>query len=197
MEYGNLKYLLGEVVMNNDQRSYKELFISYYDRLYSFAFSILKSREDAEEVVSDFFIMVWQKKANLLEIDNLRLYFFITIKNLSINKLSKRKKNSTQFNEEYLVHFKSPFFNPDELLLSREAVAMILEAINELPPKCKMIFKLIKEDGLKYNDVASLLNISIKTVEAQMAIAIKRIGNSYNFRSQFPELHSILSGKKN
>lgn len=197
MENGNLKYLLGEVVMNNDQRSYKELFISYYDRLYSFAFSILKSREDAEEVVSDFFIMVWQKKANLLEIDNLRLYFFITIKNLSINKLSKRKKNSTQFNEEYLVHFKSPFFNPDELLLSREAVAMILEAINELPPKCKMIFKLIKEDGLKYNDVASLLNISIKTVEAQMAIAIKRIGNSYNFRSQFPELHSILSGKKN
>ncbi len=197
MENGRLKYLLGEVVMNNDQRSYKELFILFYDRLYSFAFSILKSREDAEEVVSDFFITVWQKKASLLDIDNLQLYFFVSVKNLSINKLRKRKKNSTQFNEEYLVHFKSPFFNPVELLLSREAVAKILEAINELPPKCKMIFKLIKEDGLKYSEAATLLNISIKTVEAQMAIAVKRIGNSYNFRSQFPELHSILSGKKN
>ena len=94
------------------------------------------------------------------------------------------------------MHFKSPFFNPDELLLSREAVDKILEAINELPPKCKLIFKLIKEDGLKYSEVATLLTISIKTVEAQMAIAVRRIGNSYNFKSQFPELHSILYGKK-
>ena len=95
-----------------------------------------------------------------------------------------------------MVHFKSPFFNPAELLLSKEAVDKIMEAVNDLPPKCKLIFRLIKEDGLRYAEVASLLNISVKTVEAQMAIALKRIGNSYNFKMQFPELHHILSGKK-
>jgi RNA polymerase sigma-70 factor (ECF subfamily) len=164
--------------------------------MHRFAFSILKSKEDAEEVVSDFFITVWQKKETLTEIENPKLFFFVSIKNLSINKLSARKKHYAAFNEEYLVHFKSPFFNPSELMLSQEAVSKILDAVNDLPPKCKLIFRLIKEDGLKYADVATLLNISVKTVEAQMAIAVKRISNNYNFKAHFPEIHSILLGKK-
>ena len=197
MNNEKIKYLLGQVVLEKDQKAYKELFIGLHENLHRFALSILKSKEDTEEVVSDFFITLWQKRDSLLEIENLRLYFFVSIKNLSINKLSQRKKYNTVFNEEYLVHFKSPFFNPAELMLSREAVGKILNAINELPPRCKLIFRLIREDALKYSDVATLLNISIKTVEAQMAIAVKRIGNNYNFKSQFPELHSILSGKNN
>ncbi len=191
-----IKLLLREIALHKDQKAYKELFVSLYENLHRFAFSILKSKEDAEEVVSDFFITIWQKKETLSEIVNPKLFFFVSVKNLSINKLSARKRHIAAFNEEYLVHFKSPFFNPSELLLSQEAVNKILEAVNELPPKCKLIFRLIKEDGLRYADVASLLNISVKTVEAQMAIAVKRISNNYNFKSHFPELHSILLGKK-
>ncbi|MCX6207363.1 MAG: sigma-70 family RNA polymerase sigma factor, partial [Bacteroidetes bacterium] len=167
-----------------------------HEHLHRFALSILRSKEDAEEVVSDFFISVWQKRASLLEIENIKLYFFVSIKNISINKLRQKKRATTSFNEDYLVQFKSPFFNPSELLLSKEAVEKILGAINDLPPKCKLIFRLIKEDNLKYAEVAELLNISVKTVESQMAIALKKIGESYNFKIQFPELHSILTGKK-
>lgn len=196
MENEKIKLLLSEIALNKDSKAYKELFISLHEILHRFAFSILKSKEDAEDVISDFFITIWQKKETLVDIENPKLFFFTSVKNLSINKLSVRKKHNTAFNEEYLVHFKSPFFNPRELLLSREAVNKILEAINELPPKCKLIFRLIKEDGLKYADVAVLLNISVKTVEAQMAIAIKRISNSHNFKTHFPELHTILTGKK-
>lgn len=196
MENNRIKFLLKEIALNKNQDAYKELFISLYKNLYNFAFSILKSKEDSEEVVSDFFITIWQKKESLPEIENARLYFWVSIKNLSLNKISAKNRHITFFNEEYAVQFKSPFFNPDELLLSKEAVNKIMEAINQLPSRCKLIFRLIKEDGLKYADVASLLHISIKTVEAQMTIAVKRIGNSYNFKSQFPELHAILSGKK-
>jgi len=196
MENEKIKLLLSEIALNKDSKAYKELFISLHEILHRFAFSILKSKEDAEDVISDFFITIWQKKETLVDIENPKLFFFTSVKNISINKLSVRKKHNTAFNEEYLVHFKSPFFNPRELLLSREAVNKILEAINELPPKCKLIFRLIKEDGLKYADVAVLLNISVKTVEAQMAIAIKRISNSHNFKTHFPELHTILTGKK-
>jgi RNA polymerase sigma-70 factor (family 1) len=196
MNNERIKILLGEIACNRDSKAYKELFISNYEILHRFAFSILKSREDAEDVISEFFITLWQKKESLTEIENPKLFFFTSVKNLSINKLAQRKKHHSSFSEEYLVHFKSPFFDPKELLLSREAVSKIMEAINELPPKCKLIFRLIKEDGLKYADVASLLNISVKTVEAQMAIAEKRISSSHNFKSHFPELHSILSGKK-
>lgn len=191
-----IKHLLEEIVLKNDQKAYKELFVSTHEHLHRFALSILKSKEDAEEVVSDFFITVWQKRESLLEMENTKLYFFVSIKNISINKLRQKKRATASFNEDYLVHFKSPFFNPSELLLSKEAVDKILGAINDLPPKCKLIFRLIKEDNLKYAEVAELLNISVKTVEAQMAIALKKIGSSYNFKIQFPELHSILTGKK-
>ncbi len=196
MDNESIKLLLRKIVLHNDQKAYKELFVSNYEHLHRFALSILKSKEDAEEVVSDFFINVWQKREALLAIENIKLYFFVSVKNISINKLRLKKKSNVVFSEEYLVHFKSPFFDPSQLLLSKEAVDKILGAINELPPKCKLIFRLIKEDNLKYAEVAGLLNISVKTVEAQMAIALRRIGDSYNFKLQFPELHSILTGKK-
>lgn len=196
MDNEKIKLLLKDIVSCKDQKAYKELYFCLYERLQRFSFSIVKSQEDAEEIVSDFFIMVWQKSESLVKIDQIKLYFFVSIKNLSINRLKLIKRGNISFNEDYFVQFKSPFFNPAEILLSKEAVDQIMEAVNALPPKCKLIFRLIKEDNLKYAEVASLLNISVKTVEAQMAIAIKRIGNSYNFKLQFPELHSILSGKK-
>lgn len=196
MNNEGIKRLLKEIVLNNDQKAYKELFVTTHEQLHRFALSILRSKEDAEDVVSDFFVNLWQKRVALLEMENLKLYFFVSIKNISINKLRQKKRSTASFNEEYLVHFKSPFFNPSELLLSKEAVDKIMGAVNELPPKCKLIFRLIKEDNLKYAEVAELLNISVKTVESQMAIALKKIGDSYHFKIQFPELHSILSGKK-
>jgi len=64
-----------------------------------------------------------------------------------------------------------------------------------MPPKCKIIFKLIKEDGLKYQEVAELLDLSVKTVESQMAIALRRIRQCLEFKHEFPEIHSILAKK--
>jgi RNA polymerase sigma-70 factor (ECF subfamily) len=65
METEKIKYLLKEIALNKNAKAYKELFISYYENLHRFAFSILKSKEDTEEVVSDFFITLWQKKESL------------------------------------------------------------------------------------------------------------------------------------
>ncbi len=76
MENEKIKYLLREIVLNKDSKAYKELFVSHYENLHRFAFSILKCKEDTEEVVSDFFITLWQKKKSLLEIDNPKLFFF-------------------------------------------------------------------------------------------------------------------------
>ncbi len=65
--------------------------------------------------------------------------------------------------------------DPEAMLVSSETVGMLMNAIDRLPPKGKLIFKLIKEDGLKYKDVATLLNLSVKTVEAQLSNALKKI----------------------
>jgi RNA polymerase sigma-70 factor (ECF subfamily) len=66
----------------------------------------------------------------------------------------------------------------EELMIVNEMLQQFHKALNALPPKCRLIFKLIKEEGLKYKEVAALLSISQKTVEAQMGIAFKRISQS-------------------
>jgi RNA polymerase sigma-70 factor (ECF subfamily) len=71
--------------------------------------------------------------------------------------------------------------NPEQLMITAEMFKRIRDAVNELPNKCRLIFKLVKEDGLKHREVAQLLNLSAKTVENQMTIAIRKIGQSIRF----------------
>jgi RNA polymerase sigma-70 factor (ECF subfamily) len=66
-------------------------------------------------------------------------------------------------------------------MLTAEMMNRVQKAINDLPPRCQLIFKLIKEDGLKYREVAELLQLSIKTIENQMAIALRKIGLAIHF----------------
>lgn len=188
--------LLDEIALNSCEKAYKSLFMQMHESLTDFARSILKSDEDAEEVVSDFFIVIWQRRASLRSIENPRLYFFVSIKNAALNKLKSNKILQLPHTGEWQTSLKSVFFNPEELLLSAEIVKNLMKAVNELPPRCKIIFKLIKEEGLKYTEVARLLDISVKTVEAQMAIALRRIKSHIEFKNEFPELHSILTQKK-
>ena len=79
------------------------------------------------------------------------------------------------------MDFKSVYFDPEQLMVTAEMVARIKAAIEALPPKCKLIFKLVKEEELKYREVADILNISVKTIESQLAIALKKIGTSISF----------------
>ena len=72
-------------------------------------------------------------------------------------------------------------YNPEQLLITSEAVKKINFEIDKLPPRCKLIFKLVKEDRLRYNEIADLLNISVKTIDSQMAIALKKISSAINF----------------
>jgi RNA polymerase sigma-70 factor (family 1) len=191
-----IRCLLDEIALNNCEKAYKKLFMEMHESLRDFACGITKSQEDAEEVVSDFFIALWQRRASLTTIENARLYFFAGVKNTALNKLKQKRKQSMPPVHEWNTRLTSVFFNPEELMLSAEVVKGIMKAINDLPSKCKIIFKLVKEDGLKYAEVASLLDLSVKTVEAQMAIALRRIRTHSEFKNQFPELHLILTQKK-
>jgi len=192
----HIRSLLNEIALNSSEKAYKQLFMGMHESLIDFACSILKSPEDAEEVVSDFFITIWQRRDSLRTIESPRMYFFVGVKNAALNKLTSKKRQKLPLDLEWQTSLKSVFFNPEELMLSSEVVKKVMNAVNELPPKCKVIFKLVKEDSLKYGEVAKLLDISVKTVEAQMAIALRRIKTHSEFKSEFPELHSLLTQKK-
>ncbi|MEO5946707.1 MAG: RNA polymerase sigma-70 factor [Chitinophagaceae bacterium] len=175
-ENDEIKRLLSAIAFQNDQAAYKELFILLHTRLKQFGYAILKSNEEAEELVSDIFIKVWEKREKLVTIESPLLYFYTTAKNLAFNRLQKQKRLQNLKPEEWLMQVNSIYLNPEELMMTAEMLNKIKRAVNELPPRCKLIFKLVKEDGLKYREVAELLQLSVKTIEAQMAIALRRLG---------------------
>ena len=192
VENEDIRRLLSAIAFTNDQAAYKELFLLLHGRLKLFAYSILKSHEESEELVSDLFIKVWEKRDQLTTIESPLLYFYTTAKNLAFNRLNKQKRQQIPVPEEWLVQLNSIYFDPEKLMMTEEMMRQIRQAINNLPPRCRLIFKMVKEDGLKYREVAALLQLSIKTVEAQMAIAMRRLGKCMHL-----EINMLESFKSN
>lgn len=176
-----IKELQCKISADSDQHAYAQLYLAYMPYLLRFARSIIKNNELAEEVVSDVFIKVWQNRAELGKIDNLKLYLYVSTKNTALNYLSRHFRKDVISLEEMSLNISMGAYNPEQLLITSEAVKKINLEIQKLPPRCRLIFKLVKEDRLRYNEIARLLNISVKTIDNQMAIALKKISSAINF----------------
>ena len=176
-----IQYLQNQIARHSDQYAYKELFTGLYNYLYHFAYSFVKSKQSAEEILSDVFIKIWEKRIGLEKIDNLKIYLYVATRNTALNYAEKQKKSATQDIDGLGREMTSIHFNPEELLITTEMMNRIRESVDKLPAKCKLVFKLIKEDGLKYKEVAEIMNISVKTVENQLAIALRKIGSAVDF----------------
>ncbi len=170
-----LKELQQRIADYEDEVSYKKLFFHFFLPLKSFSFSIIKSKELAEEIVSDILIEIWAKRKQLTEIEDLKMYLYVSVRNASLRKSRQTKKSMVFSLDEVNVEFTSTYENAESILLTRELAEKIDEAIQQLPQRCKLIFKLAKEDRLKYKEIAVLLNISVKTIDHQVSIALKRI----------------------
>lgn len=176
------KVLQNRIAAHDDQHAFAQLYVSSMPFLLQFANSIIKNRELAEEIVSDVFIKIWQKRNTLHEVDNFKLYLYISTKNTALNYLSRHFRKETISLDEMSLNITTGSYNPEQLMVTSEVAKRIDEEIQKLPNRCKLIFKLVREDGLKYNDIASLLNISVKTIDNQMAIALKKISSAINFQ---------------
>jgi RNA polymerase sigma-70 factor (family 1) len=172
-----LSELQQRIAEYEDAVAYKKLFFLFFLPLKSFSYSILKSNESAEEVVSDVFIEIWARRKQLVEIEDLKMYLYVSVRNASLRLLQKNKKTRTLSLDDLAVTFASSDLNSVDTIISKELLDRVDYAINQLPPQCKIIFKLAKEDKLKYKEIAQLLSISVKTIDNQIATALKRIAS--------------------
>ncbi len=173
--YINIDDLKRRIAVYEDEAAYKELFFQLFPSLTRFSESILKSKEAAEELVSDVFITIWNDRAKLLDIEDFRLYLFISVRNNSLRKLKQINRRATVSLDELDLSSISSHFSPEDQVLSRETTREIEAAIEGLPPRARLILKLAKDDRLRYKEIARLLNISVKTVDHQLAISLKKI----------------------
>ncbi len=170
---GKYKYI--RFKEESSQESFTDFFDCYYPGLIQFATPIVKSVVLAEEVVLDVFMKLWENRETLGEIDNIGTYLYISVRNKSINQLKKEKRFHFDMLEDSNIQLAGYRPSAESELIEQEMFDVLNDAVANLPSKCKVIFKLMREDGLTRNEVAQVLDISAKTVDNQVAIAVKKI----------------------
>lgn len=177
-------------IANGNEQMLAELYKLFHKRLQHFSRVIVRNDQLAEELVDDVFVKLWSHRRKIMEIDNLTVYLYIAIKNQSLNALSRKAASLVTEPFDYIeIEIEEAVGSAEELMITDEMLRNMQKAVDSLPPRCKMIFKLIREDGLKYKDVSQILNISVNTIDAQMAIAVKRICTALQLRDP---IHGIL-----
>jgi RNA polymerase sigma-70 factor (family 1) len=171
-----IKYLLNDIALYNNRASFKKLYLLYYSKLFWFAKSFVKNDEAAEEIIDDVFLNLWMQRQRLTEINNFSNYCYVSVKNKSLTHISKTQLNQVNIDDVKIEIIDSAATGEDKLICG-DVTKVINNSLNKLSDQCKVVFKLVKEDGLKYREVAELLNLSIKTVEYHMGNALKQISS--------------------
>jgi len=167
--------------LKSQHQQFEVLFNLFAGRLVSFAQSYVGNIKEAEGVVHDCFLAIWEKRDSLALDESLKSYLYSSVKNKSLNVLQKRKLFATEMNDGTL-EVTDDMPNPLQQLSKKETERMIFDAIERLPPKCKRVFLLSRTEHLSYKEIASLLDINTKTVENQIAIALKFIRESMGIK---------------
>ncbi|OQP64050.1 hypothetical protein A3860_21805 [Niastella vici] len=166
---------LQQQIARGNQRSFEDLYRLFYARLLNFALLYVHKREIAEEVVNDVMINIWNKQQDLHQVQNLETYIFTAVRNRSLNYMSKNSSwhvlPDSTFEQGAIINLN----DPEKQLEWKEISFHLNQAIDQLPEQCKTVFKLIKEEGFRYKQVAEILNISSRTVETQLFRAIKKL----------------------
>jgi len=164
-----------QICFNDDLRSFEALFYGLNNRLIKFCILYVHQKEAAEEIVSDVFVKCWEGRKGLTEIVNPETYLFVCVKNQSLNYVKKYSNiHLVQIESSDKVEFVNTY-DPEKEMERKELHFLLDQAIAKLPQQACIVFKLIKEDGMKYKEVAEILNISPRTVQTQLFRAIKKL----------------------
>jgi RNA polymerase sigma-70 factor (ECF subfamily) len=165
---------LTDLIANGNQLAFQKLFDHYRNRVYGIAYKLTQSRNTAEEIVEDVFLKIWIKRADLSAIQNFSAYLFTIARNCSYRALKKiaRDYRISAIPEEELSLSHN---ETEEYVAEKEYKELLDSAINKLPKQQKLVFRLIKEQGLKREEVATVLRLSPETVKFHLSQAVKNI----------------------
>lgn len=165
--------VLFSLVKRGDLNAFEKLFKAYYPAIKKFALSIVRDLTIAEEIAQEVFMYIWEKREQIELHSSLKSYLFSSAKNKCINYIKLELPKQQALSDIDDISEQETFMSvaDDSELLKRK----IQFAIDQLPEKCRNIFVLSRYGGLTYNEIAEDLEISVKTVENQMSIALKKL----------------------
>lgn len=161
-------------MVDGDKEAFRFFFERYYADLCNLVHIYLHDPVISEEIVQDIFIYLWEKKEKIKIESSVKSYLLRAAKNRSLNFIRNEKIKS-----EILTKLEKKDYNdreiPDQVLDASQLREIINTAIDSLPERCRQIYILGKEKNLSYREIGEELGISVKTVEAQMSTALKRL----------------------
>jgi RNA polymerase sigma-70 factor (ECF subfamily) len=170
-------FLLRATALRDDREAFSLFFHHYYTKLVRFALLFDSNRSDAEDTVSEVMIRMFRRRKELFLLENFEPYLFRSVKNEALNKL-RSEKAFLSFSQVVFTANVQDRMDPHEMLMGTELYGQINKLIEKLPPKRQQVYRLIKDDGMCYKDVAKLMEISERTVEVHLKIAMRELRSS-------------------
>ncbi len=185
---------------DDDELAFRAIFDQYRNKIFSIACRVVKDEAMAEDTVQEVFIKLWVSRKKLGDVDNLNAYINTITRNHLFNQLRKLA-HAEAFTTEVLYTGKQQAdLATLEGLGFSELNSCVADVVNKLPPRQKEVFRLGKEEGMKYDEIASLLQISKETVKTHMSEALHFVRKSLQQKGHiitrvvlFISLNSILS----
>ena len=170
MSFNDLEIL--ERIRHGDEKAYERLFREYYKSLCHFSYKIVKETVIAEEIVQDIFYYLWDKRGSLELSISLKSYLFKSVHNNSLKHL-RHQKIVIDHASKVKYREANSFDVQENYVEMAEITHIIQQTLQEVTERTREIFQLNRNEGLKYQEIADQLNISVKTVEAHITNVLK------------------------
>ncbi len=172
MDTSKLQYQISQ----NDRNAFDRFFHLYYEQVFRFAYYFMKDKNACSEVVTNVFLAVWKSRGKFAEVINVETYMYVVTRNEAKRFLKSNKNHANVSLDEIPMHIESTDNDsPDNDLLSVEIDALLGRVVAELPEKCRLIFLMIRQEGLTPKEIAKILSINESTVRVQLKIAVDKI----------------------
>ena len=182
--------MLLQRVAGGDEGAFAQLFYQYKDKLFSFIYDITHSEAQAEDVVQEVFLKIWQQREKITEVEHFNAYVFRMCRNNAIDQLRKLSRESL-LQSVLLQPDEAQPVGSDEMLLAKEVREKLQEAVAQLPPQQKKIFLLHKEKGWKPEEIAREMDLSVSTVRNHLFRAVGGIRQYLN--TTYPDISLSIS----
>jgi RNA polymerase sigma-70 factor, ECF subfamily len=152
---------------------FEALFLKHHKELISLSYNVVRDRDAAKDVVQEVFVKLWKNKESLEFGERIKHYLFKATAHASLNHLRGQRRYYRLEDFEQIKDLAAQ--SGTETTSFKELELRSRQAIDRLPPQCKAIFILSRHEGLKYQEIADTLGLSVKTVENQMGIALEKL----------------------
>ncbi len=160
--------LLLQISQHDDPRAMEKLFHRHYASLCRYVYSIVQCKQTTEEVVSDVLLKIWNQRHTIQIQSSLKAYLLVSVRNLSIDYLRRQARRRTVGTDAIHADLPSNYLSAHDRVVGYEVTDIVEAAIERLPKQGRIIFRLSRDGGMKYKEIADHMGLSIKTIETHM-----------------------------